>query len=305
MTSSPAVLLDLGMQTSDALSAAHAQGIIHRDIKPANIFITSQGRVKILDFGVAKAISTPLAEPGPDQESLTGEGVIIGTTAYMSPEQLRGEEIDVRSDLFSLGVVLFEAATGQGPFVGKNRVLLMNAILNEEPVPPCCANPGLPEAWGIIITKALAKDREQRYQSAADMRADMELLTKESQDRFIAALKGTVRGNGTSAPSPILVMPAEPSPDTVSKPLRRFIRTVPGVVLLLVVLLLALVAWGLWYLRARLARRLTEKDSIVLADFTNKTEDAIFDDTLKTALNISLRQSPFLNVLCIAKLQRP
>ncbi len=169
-------LLDFGIQTSDALEAAHAKGIIHRDIKPGNIFIVGRGRVKILDFGLAKVLPAHVVENQSEEEALTLEGVIPGTTSYMSPEQVRGEEIDTRSDLFSLGVVLYEMATGQRPFVGKNRVLMMNAILNAQPTAPGDVNPSLPAALETIIAMALEKDRERRYQHAADICSDLKRL---------------------------------------------------------------------------------------------------------------------------------
>jgi non-specific serine/threonine protein kinase len=176
-------LLDFGIQTAGALEAAHSKGIIHRDIKPGNIYVVAQGRVKILDFGLAKMRPTILQEGEADEEALTLDGIIPGTTSYMSPEQLRGEEIDARSDLFSLGVVLYEMATGCRPFVAKNRIMLMNAILNAQPARASKANPSLPAGFDAIIAKALVKDREKRFQHAAEICSDLKRLKKEREKR--------------------------------------------------------------------------------------------------------------------------
>ena len=287
---STAELLDLGGQISDALAAAHAKGIIHRDIKPANIFMTASERVKVLDFGVAKAIASPQSDFDTDAESLTGEGVIVGTAAYMSPEQARGDEIDGRSDLFSLGVVLYEAATGQRPFAGKNRVLTMNAILNQEPVPPGQVNPELPARLDGIIAKALQKNPNLRYQDASEMRADLERVKPDTDNHLTSPQE-----NGSTQPSPVLIASVVADPAIVPARSRPFLRMIWGATAFLVLIVLA--AAGFWYRYVRVARGLTEKDTIVLADFANTTGDSIFDDTLKTALNVSLRQSPFLNVL--------
>ena len=193
---SAAELLDFGIQTSDALEAAHSKGIIHRDIKPGNMFIVGGGRMKILDFGLAKVHGVRVAEDQSEEESLTLDGVIPGTPSYMSPEQVRGEEIDSRSDLFSLGVVLYEMATGQRPFVAKNRVLLMNAILNAQPAAASRVNPSLPAALDAILARALEKHCKKRFQRAADICSDLKRLKGETEKTPTAVARaGPVRPN--------------------------------------------------------------------------------------------------------------
>ncbi len=258
--------LEFGTQAADALEAAHAKGIIHRDIKPGNIFIVSSGRVKILDFGLAKVRTTGAAENKAGEvevgdDSLTQEGVIPGTTPYMSPEQAQGEEIDARSDLFSLGVVLYELATGQRPFARNNRTLTIDAIRHAHPVAPSSLNPALPAKLDAVITRTLEKDRGLRYQHAAEIRADLQRLKRDTESHKSATVARNRRLLWAAA---VLVMVA---------------------------------AVFVGYFSFRRPAKLTEKDTIVLADFMNTTGDPVFDDTLKTALTVSLRQSPFLNVL--------
>jgi eukaryotic-like serine/threonine-protein kinase len=174
-------VLDISIQVADALAASHAKGIVHRDIKPANIYLTPTGQVKVLDFGLAKLLHNVATDGEPSEDSLTAVGVIPGTAVYMSPEQARSEDIDFRSDLFSFGVVMYEMATGKKPFSGKNSLMTLDSVLHTKPIPPAEINPKVPVELEGIIGKAMEKDREHRYQSATQMKADLQQLKRETE----------------------------------------------------------------------------------------------------------------------------